>query len=363
MRWPALSPEVHPWADLTWRRAAMVGGICFVLATHILFQNNIFEFAPADTLESFIEYFLEIAAVGFAVLLLVVPVHRLLPEEGARRSAALTGAVLGGVFIGMTAGLAVRYGMGPYPSALFVAGEFLRWTILAGVVTFIHEMQLRDEAASREAGRIEIEGLGLARRRMEARVQLMQAQIEPHFLFNTLATVKRLYRTGPAAGARMLDSLMQYLRAALPRLREEEATLGDEMDHVAAYLDILCIRMGDKLRHSIEAAPNVRAVRFPSMMLITLVENAVKHGIAPKPEGGSIAVLARLAGRRLLVEVRDTGVGFQASSGSGIGLANTRARLDAVFGANAELSLEPNEPAGVVARIEADIALPAGARA
>jgi signal transduction histidine kinase len=363
MRWPLLPPEVHPWADLTWRRAAMVGGISFVLATHILFQNNIFEFALADTVESFLEYFLEVATVGFAVLLLVLPVHRLLPGESPSRSAALAGAVLCGVLIGVAAGLAARYGRGPYPSALFVTGEFLRWTILAGVVTFIHEMQLRDEAASREAGRIEIEALGLARRRMEARVQLMQAQIEPHFLFNTLATLKRLYRTGPASGARMLDSLMQYLRAALPRLREEDATLGDEMDHVAAYLDILRIRMGDRLRHSVEASPDARAIRFPSMMLITLVENAVKHGIAPRPEGGSIAVLARLAGRRLVVEVRDTGVGFQASSGSGIGLANTRARLEALFGADAELSLEPNEPTGMVARIEADIALPAGARA
>jgi LytS/YehU family sensor histidine kinase len=191
----------------------------------------------------------------------------------------------------------------------------------------------------------------------------MQAQIEPHFLFNTLATVKRLYRTGPESGVRMLDSLMQYLRVALPRLREDEATLADELDHVAAYLDILHIRMGKRLRHSVEAPADVRAIAFPSMMLITLVENAIKHGLASKPEGGSIAVRAHLAGRRLVVEVRDTGVGFQASSGSGIGLANTRARLLAIFGRSAELLLEPNEPAGVVARIEADIGPAVGAPA
>jgi hypothetical protein len=361
MRLLVLFSAAHPWIDLTWRRAAMVAGICFVLATHILFQNNIFDYDPADTVESFVEYFLEIAAVGFAVLLLVVPVYRLYPEEGPRRSAALALAVLAGVCIGVAAGSLARYGHGPYPSALFIGGEFLRWTILAGVVTLIHELQRRDDAVSRELDRIELARLQLERRRVEARVQLMQAQIEPHFLFNTLATVKRLYRTGPESGVRMLDSLMQYLRVALPRLREDEATLADELDHVAAYLDILHIRMGKRLRHSVEAPADVRAIAFPSMMLITLVENAIKHGLASKPEGGSIAVRASRVGRRLSVEVRDTGIGFHASSGSGIGLANTRARLLAIFGPTAELLLEGNEPCGVVARIEADIVLPAGA--
>jgi sensor histidine kinase YesM len=363
LRLPVLFPAAHPWNDLSWRQAAMVCGICFVLATHILFQNNILDYALADTVESFAEYFLEIATVGFAVLLLVVPVYRMFPREGPRRSGALVVAVLAGVCIGVATAFVTRYGYGPYPSALFIAGELLRWTILSGVVAFIHEMNRRDEAVSRELDRIELEGLQLERRRVEARVQLMQAQIEPHFLFNTLATVKRLYRTGPESGARMLDSLMQYLRAALPRLREDEATLADELDHVAAYLEILRIRMGHRLRHSVEAAADVRAIAFPSMMLITLVENAIKHGLASKPEGGSIAVRASRVGRRLSVEVRDTGIGFHESSGSGIGLANTRARLLAIFGPTAELLLEGNEPCGVVARIEADIVLPAGALA
>lgn len=349
------------WTDLTWRGAAIVCGICFVLATHILFQNNIGDYAFTDTLESFVEYFLEIAAVGFAVLLLVTPVYRWFPVEGPSRSAALALAVAAGVGIGTAAGFAARYGEGPYPSALFIGGEFMRWAILAGVVAFIYETQRRDDFASRAIDRIELESAGLEKRGVEARVQLMQAQIEPHFLFNTLATVKRLYRTGPEGGARMLDSLITYLRAALPRLREDEATLADELDHVSAYLDILRIRMGERLRHSVEASPEARRIRFPSMMLITLVENAVKHGLAPKAEGGSIDVRARLEGRRLVVEVSDTGVGFQASSGPGIGVANTRARLLALFGWSAQLRFEPNQPCGVVARIEADVARPAGA--
>ena len=363
MRWPVPFPAVRPWADLTWRRVAVVCGICLVLASHNFAQNNFLDYALADTLEAFAEYFLEIAAVGFAVLFLVTPVYRFFPAEGPRRSAALAVAVLMGAAIGSAAGFAARYGHGPYPPVLFITGEFMRWAILAGVVTFIHDMQQREAAASRELGRVELERIGLDRRRIEARVQLLQAQIEPHFLFNTLATVKRLYRTGPESGARMLDSLMQYLHAALPRLREDDATLADEFDHVTAYLEILRIRMGDRLRHSVEAPVEVRGIPFPSMMLITLVENAIKHGLAPKPEGGSIAVRAHLAGHRLVVEVRDTGVGFQASSGSGIGLANTRARLLAIFGGNARLLLEPNQPAGVVARIEADVELPVGAPA
>jgi LytS/YehU family sensor histidine kinase len=241
---------------------------------------------------------------------------------------------------------------------LYVLGEIVRWTILGGVVAFIHEMQRRHEAAAAELHQVELDGLALERRRAEARVQLMQAQIEPHFLFNTLATVKRLHRTEPESGTRLLDSLVQYLRGALPRLREDDTTLGDEIDLAASYLEILRLRMGDRLRYSVEAGRAERDLPFPPMMLITLVENAVKHGIAPKPEGGSIDVRAVLRGGRLEVEVRDTGAGFRASSGSGIGLANTRERLRAIFGEAAALVLEPNEPAGVRARIE--ISLPAG---
>jgi hypothetical protein len=313
------------------------------------------DYALEDTIESFLEYFLDILIVGMAILLSVMVVDQSLPDEGVPRTFALIGAVLAAVSAGVTVGLLVRYAGGPYPPALYSVGEGIRWAIFGGVLTLTHEMQRRDLRASRALHQIEIDRVALERRRVEARLQMMQAQIEPHFLFNTLATLKRLYRMEPESGARMLESLMLYLRAALPRLREDDSTLGDELDLIGSYLELLRVRMGARLRYSIEAPPVARAIPFPSMMLITLVENAVKHGLGPKPEGGAIEVRVKCAGRELEIEIRDSGVGFQASSGTGVGLANIRARLEAIYGRAANLVLAANEPCGVVARIAAPL--------
>jgi hypothetical protein len=344
------------WRELNWRRTFAVTLISLVLATQILFQPGIFQdYEIADTLRAFVEYFVEAFLIGLATLAAVTSVNAIFAGEGFLRAAALAAAVALGVAMGVAAGLAFRYGEGPYPNALYIAGETIRWMVLAGMVTLIDEIRRRERAAIDALHRLEVDRIAIEKQRVEARLQVMQAQIEPHFLFNTLATVKRLYRTDHTSGTRMLDSLMQYLRAALPRLREDEATLGDEVDLIGAYLDILRIRMGERLRYSMEVPPEARKVSFPSMMLITLVENAIKHGIAPSMDGGVIDVRVELDARRLQVDVADTGVGFKASSGSGIGLANIRARLAAIFGAGAELALFANEPRGVVARIVAPL--------
>jgi LytS/YehU family sensor histidine kinase len=134
-------------------------------------------------------------------------------------------------------------------------------------------------------------------------------------------------------------------------MRDAHATLGREAELSRAYLEVLRARMGDRLAFSIDISPDLRAHAFPSMMLITLVENAIKHGIHHSPLGGAIAVRARRDGERLVVEVADTGVGFKSGSGKGIGLANIRARLAAQFGDRGELSLRNNEPCGIVAAI------------
>jgi len=342
--------------EVNWRRTFAVTLICLVLATQILFQPGIFEdYEIVDTLKAFLEYFAEALLIGLATLAAVTSVSALFPGEGFLRAATLAAAVALGVATGAAAGLAFRYGAGPYPNTLYIEGEMIRWMVLAGMVTLIDEIRRRERAAIDALHRLEVDRIAIEKQRVEARLQVMQAQIEPHFLFNTLATVKRLYRTDNTGGTRMLDSLMQYLRAALPRLREDEATLGDEVDLIGAYLDILRIRMGERLRYSMQVPSEARKVSFPSMMLITLVENAIKHGIAPSMDGGAIDVRVEFDGRRLQVDVADTGVGFKASSGSGIGLANIRARLTAIFGAGAELALFANEPRGVVARIVAPL--------
>lgn len=201
-------------------------------------------------------------------------------------------------------------------------------------------------AAARQAREV------LAAQQMEAELSALQAQIEPHFLFNTLATVKRLYDVAPGRGRDMLTSLIAYLQSALPGMRRQRACLGDELERVRHYLVILQMRMGDRLRFEIAAPPALRDAEMPPMVVATLVENAIKHALSPLPEGGRLWVTARQTNEgQLVVDVRDDGRGFIGAGGSGVGLANTRARLLALYGQAASLSLESAEPRGVLARV------------
>jgi LytS/YehU family sensor histidine kinase len=192
----------------------------------------------------------------------------------------------------------------------------------------------------------------LAAQQLEAELSALQAQIEPHFLINTLANVKRLYDVAPGRGRDMLASLIAYLQTALPDMRRRQASLGDELDRVQHYLAILQMRMGDRLRFEIDAPASLRDTQMPPMVVATLVENAIKHGLSPLPEGGRLWISAReTADDRLQVDVRDDGRGFVGAGGSGVGLANTRARLAALYGHRAALSLEALQPRGVLARV------------
>jgi LytS/YehU family sensor histidine kinase len=180
----------------------------------------------------------------------------------------------------------------------------------------------------------------------------MQAQVEPHFLFNTLANVQHLVETDPGAAARMLQSLIDYLRAALPQMRESTTNLGRELDMARAFLEINRVRMGARLDFSIDVPEPLKCKPFPPMMLISLVENAVKHGVDPCCDCGSITIRASEAEGRLKVSVTDTGEGIRPKKGGGVGLANIRERLKALYGSAAKLVLEENAPRGVVASIE-----------
>jgi LytS/YehU family sensor histidine kinase len=193
----------------------------------------------------------------------------------------------------------------------------------------------------------------------EARLQVLQAQIEPHFLFNTLATVRRLCQTDAVAGDSMLENLMRYLGVALPQMRDTDSTLGREIALAEAYLGIQQIRMGRRLEFTIEVPEALRRAALPPMMLLTLAENAIKHGVSPLPEGGLIRVSARVDGGQLRLEVADSGQGFVKTSGGGTGLANIRARLAALYGPEAQLRLALGDPRGVTATIDLPYALAA----
>ncbi|HTW73315.1 MAG TPA: histidine kinase [Steroidobacteraceae bacterium] len=208
---------------------------------------------------------------------------------------------------------------------------------------------------SRDAGdtllRAQIDRAGLDTELQRAQLRLLHAQIEPHFLFNTLSAVRALARSDRAATLAMLDNVIRYFEAALPRLREDEVPLGREMQLVDAYLGIYQVRMGSRLSYRITLPEELAGVRIPAMMLLTLVENALKHGINPTLQGGSIGVCARRERDALLLEVTDSGRGLNARLGHGAGLANVRQRLLLLHGEDAVLSLRPALPSGVVASV------------
>jgi len=185
-----------------------------------------------------------------------------------------------------------------------------------------------------------------------AKLSLLHAQVEPHFLYNTLASAQVLTRTDPAKAETMLGHLIQYLRHSLPRAEESMSTLGEELTRARAYLEILRIRMGERLRLEIQVPESLRGTPMPPMMLQTLVENAIKHGLEPVPGGGTVWILARESEGRVAVSVADDGRGFsEGTSGTGIGLKNVRERLRLAYGEAATFSIAANFPRGVSATI------------
>lgn len=199
----------------------------------------------------------------------------------------------------------------------------------------------------------------LERTSLQARLSALQAQVEPHFLFNTLANLKYLIRTDQQAAQDMLDHLVGYLQNALPDMRSVSSTLGREMDLVSDYLAVMRIRMGARLRFTVEVAEELRSLPFPPAMLISLVENAVKHGLERASRPGLITISARHesdgTGELLRVSVVDDGVGLTEQAGQGTGLANIAERLLLLYGRKASLFVEPSNGHGVRAMLAVPI--------
>lgn len=210
----------------------------------------------------------------------------------------------------------------------------------------------RDAEARAEALRFALERETLQRQAADARLALLTAQIEPHFLLNTLANVQQLVESGSPRAAPVFRSLVDYLRAAMPQLHRQAATLADEERLVRAYLELMLMRMPDRLVYTIAIEPTLSTLPFPPMALLTLVENAVRHGIDPALDGGRIEVGAKPGvGRDVHLWVADTGVGLSEGGGTGMGLRNLQERLEASFGPGAGVTLSPQAPHGVRAEI------------
>ncbi|WP_053076840.1 sensor histidine kinase [Caenimonas sp. SL110] len=198
----------------------------------------------------------------------------------------------------------------------------------------------------------------MERQLVQARLQVLQAQVEPHFLFNTLAAVDYLIETEPPRASKMQKALITYLRGALPQMREESSTVGREMRLIRSYLELIKMRIEDRLEVEIDVPEALEPAEFPPMMLQSLVENAIKHGIEPKPEGGKVRVAAGVSNAQLWVEVSDTGVGVPdgdilggPTSGTGVGLQNIRERLAMLYPGKSQLMLVSDPATGTSLKI------------
>lgn len=230
-------------------------------------------------------------------------------------------------------------------------GYALDGLVMTGLVVGVCAWHSYSRAAADTLVRTQIDRAGLEAELKRAQLQLLRAQIEPHFLFNTLSVVRALAHSDRAATVYMLDNLIRYFEAALPRLRDSEVPLAQEMELVRAYLAIYRARMGARLTYEVELPAELGSMRIPSMMLLTLVENALKHGLSPMVEGGFIRVSASCELEVLRLKVADSGRGLNVRHGEGTGLANICQRLLMLYGPRAVLSLKPAEPRGVVASI------------
>ena len=312
--------------------------------------------APAELLSDSLRYLRQTLISGGCVLLAIALAEALV---AARRLSPLGATALrcAAVALGAVAGalgrlLAANGQIGPQIEWDWFVPTVSVWLLTGGLGCALLNYAQQEAQSRAQLAQAARERDALAAQGVQARLSALQAQIEPHFLFNTLAHVQRLHETDPRRGRDMLRSLIDYLRAALPSMRRSGSTLRRELDLARSFLTILQLRMGDRLVYDIQVDHSLLDAAVPPMVVPTLVENAIKHGLSPLPRGGRIVLSARRSSDgRLEIEVADNGQGFVATSGSGVGLANTRSRLMALFGEQAGLELRSAEPSGVVARV------------
>lgn len=313
------------WDDGIW--AAVERTVTLGLVAMLAF--GVFEQWPRHLPRWVARWVLQVAAVAFAMPLATFTIWVLSTDPGAppfwKEKLRFEG-------FGLFCGLGVL---------------FVPWLALGALV------RQKDAIARHQALAFDLERSELERQALDARMHLLQAQVAPHFLFNTLANVQALVDTGSPQASAVLRSLIAYLRAAVPRLHETSTTLGQELQLVQAYLELMHMRMPDRLQFTLHADDSARALRCPPLTLLTLVENAVRHGIDPSEEAGRIDITVLRDGARCRVRVSDTGVGLQAdSAGLGTGLTTLRERLQLVFGDAAQLRLSAQHPHGVCAEVE-----------
>ncbi|WP_269531558.1 sensor histidine kinase [Chitinimonas sp. BJYL2] len=292
--------------------------------------------------------------VAYVTFLMVPVAPPRVPWNSWRVAVMLVLAMAASLLSGMLTQVIVHKPSVTHADTLLASGLGRHPHVLGGVLLLlIGPGLIRRWLAWREARVLAAQAARHAAERtlLEARLAALQGQIEPHFLYNTLANVQYLLRRDGERADQMLERLIAYLRAALPELRQQQTTLGQELERVRAYLDIMAIRMGERLHYRIECPPELSEQPLPPLALATLVENALQHGLEPKPGGGRIDIVVSRDAGFLQIEVCDDGVGFSETGAGGVGLRNLRERLTLQFGEQASLVLEAREGGGVRARL------------
>ncbi len=346
-------------------RRAMLFGIA-VTVFHVATNNSVLltlsKFVPLTLAKLILGAALSFQVKSLCLLAAIVVADRAVDEGAPRRivyfAAALVGCVAG-VALSEPLDLAWRawvlpadiwpvdrpwfHGTAKYLHFPFWALTY--WLLIGGSAVFVYANRRAARQTATRLRSAELDRTRRSRLAFESRLQAMQARIEPQFLFNTLAQVERLYEDDPAQAGNMLDALISYLRAAMPMMRDTSSTVGREIELARAYLDIVRLRLGERLSVAIEAPPGADDIRMPPMMLLPLIDHAIVRGLEPATGAGAGAIRIHTDVRdgRLRLLIRDSGVGFAPETG-GDGIAALRERLDALYGSSARLELRRVDP-------------------
>jgi len=301
-----------------------------------------------------VDNFIVSQCIGMSICSSIMTAHyfvkpaRPLTQMFVITTAMITGSVIGALLgaIALRTDPAVFFQKYNFIQVLFLGilfGSIISYFFISRRKISASEDMIQEERIKRLLGEKKV---------MESNLKLLQAQIEPHFLFNTLSNILSLIDTDTEKGKSMLEDLIHYLRTSLSKTRENESTIGREMEMIEAYLNIFRVRMGERLRYRIDIPDTMKDLPFPPMLLQPVVENAVRHGLEPRIEGGEISIRGEEKGDILRLEIADTGMGLHGDGEMGVGLSNIRERLQTLYGDKGRLILEENRPSGLKAIIE-----------
>jgi sensor histidine kinase YesM len=304
--------------------------------------------------EGFISNFILSQCIGLSICSCVlIALHGFQKAKPIFQAIMVAAALLIGTLIGSFIGILVS---GLSSAYVFERHDLIQMLFIGvmfgSIITYIFSSRAQIADSEARIQEEKIKRLTSETKAAEANLKLLQAQIEPHFLFNTLSNVLSLLDTDTEKGKSMLMDFVHYLRTSLSKIRGNKTTLGQEMEMIQAYLNIFKVRMGNRLHFKIDLPEKLKANSFPPMLIQPLVENAIKHGLEPKVDGGDILIRGIEKDGVLRLEVIDTGGGFIREQESGMGLSNIRERLFSLYGNSGRLILEENSPQGLKAAIE-----------